>query len=252
MTGSDAASNLDQNIEPGEIEALLPWYAAGTLRRRDRQRVEAALRQDAELAHQDLAHQDLAHQDFARQIELVREELAETIHLNETLGAPPPHVADRLMAAIDAETSAARKHVPGSVAGWLTGFFASLPPRTLAVAASFAVLAIALQAFMLVDVFTKPQGSSQLASLDSPHRHESFAMVRFAQAASAAEITNFLHNYQAALVDGPTEGGLYRVRIAMKSLAKEELGKIVARMRQERVVESAEPAETAEPAEAGK
>ncbi len=242
MTGSDAASNSGQNIEPGDIEALLPWYAAGTLRRRDRQRVEAALRQDAELARQGLA----------RQIDLVREELAETIHLNETLGAPPPHVADRLMAAIDAETNAARKHVPGSVAGWLTGFFASLPPRTLAVAASFAVLAIALQAFMLVDVFTTPQGSSQLASLGGAQRHESFAMVRFAQAASAAEITNFLHNYQAALVDGPTEGGLYRVRIAMKSLAKEELGKVVARMRQDRVVESAEPAETAEPAEPGK
>jgi hypothetical protein len=243
MIGSDAASNSGQNIEPGDIEALLPWYAAGTLRRRDRQRVEAALQQDAELARQGLAHQ----QGLARQIELVREELAETIHLNETLGAPPPHVADRLMAAIDAETNAARKHLPGSVAGWLTGFFASLPPRTLAVAASFAVLAIALQGFMLVDVFTKPQSSSQLAALGGAQRHDSFAMVRFAQAASAAEITNFLHNYQAALVDGPTEGGLYRVRIAMKSLAKEELGKIVARMRQERVVESAEPAEPAEP-----
>ena len=247
MMGSDAASNSGQNIEPGDIEALLPWYAAGTLRRRDRQRVEAALRQDAELARQGLATTR-----SCAPIELVREELAETIHLNETLGAPPPHVADRLMAAIDAETNAARKHVPGSVAGWLTGFFASLPPRTLAVAASFAVLAIALQAFMLVDVFTTPQGSSQLASLGGAQRHESFAMVRFAQAASAAEITNFLHNYQAALVDGPTEGGLYRVRIAMKSLAKEELGKVVARMRQDRVVELAEPAETAEPAEPDK
>src|SRR6202167_5815214 len=152
MTGADATRNPGHDGEPGEIEALLPWYAAGTLRRRDRQRVEEALRQDAELA---------------RHVERVREEIVETIHLNETLGAV--------------------------------------------------------------------------------HRHGTFAMVRFAQAASAAEITNFLHNYQAALVDGPTDGGLYRVRIAMKSLAKEELGKIVARMRQERVVESAEPAEPAEP-----
>lgn len=235
MTGSDTAGNPGQDIEPGEIEALLPWYAAGTLRRRDRQRVEEALRQDAEVA---------------RHVDLVREEIVETIHLNETLGAPRPHVADRLMAAIDAETNAAHKHLRGAAAGWLTGFFANLPPRTLAVAASFTVLAIALQAFMIVDIFTKPQSSSQLASLGSAHRHGTFAMVRFAQAASAAEITNFLHNYQAALVDGPTEGGLYRVRIAMKSLAKEEFGKIIARMRQERVVELAEPAETAEPAEA--
>src|ERR1700734_2064967 len=97
----------EQDIAPTEIEALLPWYAAGTLRRRDRQRVEAALRQDAELARQGVVRQGvvrqgLARQDLAHQIELVREELAETIHLNETLGAPPPHVADRLMAAIDA------------------------------------------------------------------------------------------------------------------------------------------------------
>ncbi len=234
MTGADATRNPGHDGEPGEIEALLPWYAAGTLRRRDRQRVEEALRQDAELA---------------RHVERVREEIVETIHLNETLGAPRPHVADRLMAAIDAETNAAHTHVPGAVAGWLTGFFANLPPRTLAVAASFAVLAIALQAFMIVDIFTKPQNPVQQASLGAVHRHGTFAMVRFAQAASAAEITNFLHNYQAALVDGPTDGGLYRVRIAMKSLAKEELGKIIARMRQERVVASAEPAETAEPAE---
>lgn len=233
---TDAALNSNQNGEPGEIEALLPWYAAGTLRRRDRQRVEDALRQDAGLA---------------RHVDLVREELAETIHLNETLGAPRPHVAERLMAAIDAEADAARKRVPGAAAGWLTGLFANLLPRTLAVAASFAVLAIALQAFMLVDLFTKPQSPEQQASIGAVHRHGTFAMVRFAQAASAAEITTFLHNYQAALVDGPTQGGLYRIRIAMKSLAKEELGKIIARMRQERVVASAEPAEAAEPAAAG-
>lgn len=235
MTLSDAARDPAYSGEPGEIEALLPWYAAGTLRRRDRQRVEEALRGDDGLT---------------RHLELVREELAETIHFNETLGAPPPRVAERLMAAIEAEDNAKRKLPAGAVAGWLTGFFANLPPRTLAVAASFAVLAIALQAFMLVDVFTRPQSGSQEAALESGHGHGSFAMVRFAQAASAAEITNFLHNYQAALVDGPTPGGLYRVRIAMSSLAKEEMGKIIARMRQDRIVELAEPAaEPAAPAE---
>ena len=233
MTPSDSGgAKRPTKITVSEIETLLPWYAAGTLSRSERQRVEDALRRDPDLAFK---------------LELAREELAETIHLNETLGAPPREVADRLMAAIDAETNAAHTHVPGAVAGWLTGFFANLPPRTLAVAASFAVLAIALQAFMIVDIFTKPQNPVQQASLGAVHRHGTFAMVRFAQAASAAEITNFLHNYQAALVDGPTDGGLYRVRIAMKSLAKEELGKIIARMRQERVVASAEPAETAEP-----
>lgn len=220
--------NIEPNLAPTDIEALLPWYAAGRLRRRDRQRVEEALRNDASLA---------------RQIDLVREELAETIHLNETLGAPPPRVADRLMAAIDAEAQAKRKRAPGAAAGWLTGFFASLSPRTMAVAASFATLAIALQAFMLVDVFTKPPSSVAGDGLSIQHRNGTFAMVRFARQASAAEITNFLQQYQAALVDGPTPGGLYRVRLAMTSLAKGELARIVQRMRQDHVVESAEPSE---------
>jgi len=32
--------------EPGEIELLLPWYAAGTLNARDMKRVEEALSRD--------------------------------------------------------------------------------------------------------------------------------------------------------------------------------------------------------------
>jgi anti-sigma-K factor RskA len=227
MTLSEQARDPRQNDEPTDIEALLPWYAAGTLRRRDRQRVEEALRKDP---------------DLARHVELVREELVETIHLNETLGAPTQRAADRLMAAIDAETTAARKRAPGAVAGWLTGFFANLSPRTMAVAASFAMLAIALQAVAIVDIFTKPEASVQIEGQGATeHKNGTFAMVRFARQASAAEITSFLQNYQAALVDGPTPGGLYRVRVAMTSLAKEELARIVAKMRQDRVVETAEP-----------
>jgi hypothetical protein len=88
------------NGEPGretrhEIEALLPWYAAGTLSRSDADRVERALAGDSELA-----------QCYDR----IREELVETIYLNETLGAPSELVSERLFAAIDAqETRAPRR-----------------------------------------------------------------------------------------------------------------------------------------------
>jgi hypothetical protein len=206
-----------------EIEALLPWYVAGTLRRRERRRVEQAFRNDAALA----AHADLA-----------REELAATIRDNEMLGAPSPRALERLMAALDG--AAARKLVPGAATGWLTGFFASVQPRTLAVAASFAVLAIALQSFLIVDVFTRPHSDIPAYGVAAEHRGGTFAMVRFVRQASAAEITNFLQTYQATMVDGPTPAGLYRVKLAMRSLAKEELGRVVQRMRQDRVVEFAE------------
>src|ERR1700747_2951009 len=81
---------ISKEPERHEIEALLPWHAAGTLSRRDADRVEQALAGDRELA---------------RRYDLVREELAETIHLNETLGAPSARAMEKLFAAIDAESA---------------------------------------------------------------------------------------------------------------------------------------------------
>jgi anti-sigma-K factor RskA len=80
------------NQERHEIEALLPWYAAGTLSRRDADRVEQALVGDSELA---------------QLYNLVREELAATIYLNEALGAPSAGAEEKLFAAIDAEEARA-------------------------------------------------------------------------------------------------------------------------------------------------
>jgi hypothetical protein len=75
-----------------EIEVLLPWHAAGTLSCRDANRVEQALAGDPELA---------------RRYDLVRQELAETIHLNETLGVLSACAMEKLFAAIDAEEAGA-------------------------------------------------------------------------------------------------------------------------------------------------
>jgi hypothetical protein len=86
---------INEEPERHEMEALLPWHAAGTLSRRDATRVEQALAGDRELA---------------RQYELIREELVETIHLNKTLGAPSTRAIERLFAAIDAEEARAPRH----------------------------------------------------------------------------------------------------------------------------------------------
>jgi anti-sigma-K factor RskA len=212
----------DGDVSPGAIELLLPWYVAGALRNRDRQRVERALGNDAALA---------------RHAELAREELGETICLNESLGAPSARVMDRLMRAIDAEAPATpRLSMPRAAAQRFAHFVASFSPRTLAVAASCALLAICVQASVLVGVLTRPQSSEQAASV-SAERHGPFAMVRFVRQANAGEINDFLQSYQATVVDGPKPDGVYRVKIGMETLAKEELARIVARMRKERVVE---------------
>src|ERR1700759_3980535 len=125
--------------EPGDIELLLPWHAAGTLNARDARRVEEAMARDPELA---------------RQYAVIREEYAETISLNETLGAPSGRAMQTLFAAIDAEPARQPSFLAGTSAR-LAGFFASLSPRTLAWSASLGAIALLLQAGVIGAVLVK-------------------------------------------------------------------------------------------------
>jgi anti-sigma-K factor RskA len=205
--------------EREEIEALLPWHAAGTLSRRDAQRVEDALARDPELA---------------RRYALVREELGETIHLNETLGAPSARALENLFAKIDAEPE--RRPAPSLNLGSRIGaFLTSLSPRTLAWSATAAAAAILVQAAVITSVVVKEQGTSTGPSLASAASDGSFAVVRFAPQATATDITNFLGAYKATVVEGPLNmgGQLYRIRLSEAKLPKDEVGKIIRQMQGE-------------------
>src|SRR5258708_19382060 len=145
---------INEEPEPQEIEALLPWYAAGTLSRRDANRVERALADDRELA---------------RQNDLVREELVETIHLNETLGTPSTRAIERLFAAIDAEEARAPRHRRWfDLGSRISEFLSILTPRTLAWSATAAAVAILVQAAVIAAVVVKEQGSPSEPGLPTP------------------------------------------------------------------------------------
>src|SRR5882724_7968077 len=135
---------------PSEIEMLLPWHAAGTLNARDARLVDDALARDPELA---------------RQYAVIREEYAETIGLNESLGAPSARAMHKLFAAIDGEP--ARKPTASfRISAAISGFFEKLSPRTLAWSASLGALALLLQAGVIGTVLMKNQAASyQTASL---------------------------------------------------------------------------------------
>ena len=81
-------NDTNQRLSADDIEALLPWYAAGTLDAREANQVEAAVAADATLA---------------RHLDLVREEMTEAIVLNEALGVPSARVMEKLFSAIDQE-----------------------------------------------------------------------------------------------------------------------------------------------------
>jgi hypothetical protein len=214
--------------QPSEIEMLLPWHAAGTLNARDVRRVDEALARDPELAKQYAA---------------IREEYAETIDLNESLGAPSARAMQKLFTAIDAEP--ARKP-SGSVNIFarLVEFFARLSPRTLAWSASLGALALLLQAGVIGAVLVKNQAASyQTASLSTnepitrdlgagaPPR----ALVRFAPEARVADITALLDSYQASIVDG-AKGGMFRLQFGNRAMSKDEIASLMSKLQNEKIV----------------
>ena len=236
--------------ERQELETLLPWHAAGTLGPVDAARVEAALASDQELA---------------RHFAVVREEMAETIHLNEALGSPSPRAFDKLLAAIDSEPGRAPRTGFG---GGFSRFFAALSPRTLAWSTAIAALVIVLQVGVIATMLTgdragprratfetasAPQESSLSARVSAPapapassglatgvaptsaaSGAASHVLVRFVPDASIADITRFLETNKASVVDGPKPGGLYRLRV--NAGGKDELANVVATMQASKIV----------------
>jgi hypothetical protein len=210
--------------ERGDIEELLPWHAAGSLSRRDAQRVEDALARDPELA---------------RRYALVREELSETIHLNESLGAPSARAMEQLFAKIDAEPARRAGGAGRTFGASLSGFLASLSPRALAWSASAAVIAILLQAGLLADFALKQNAPSGFETASAPGAVPdvgAFTLIGFAPQASFEDIDKFLQANKLSIVAGPVPGGLYKVRVADKALPKSELDDIVKKLGQDKLV----------------
>ena len=85
---------MTKKMSAESLNAVLPWYAAGTLDFREAAQVEAALVADDELA---------------RRLEDIREEMMETIRLNEALGKPSAQAMDRILQATKALPHHSRK-----------------------------------------------------------------------------------------------------------------------------------------------
>jgi hypothetical protein len=229
-----ALSKKMRQDEPSEVELLLPWYAAGRLNARDARRVEEELARDPALA---------------RQYAVIREEYAETIALNESLGAPSGNAMQKLFAAIDAEP---QRRQPVT-AGWparISGFFSDLSPRTLAWSATLGAVVVVAQAAVIGTVLMKnPAGHFQTASLSmnepvvrnlggaAPPR----ALVRFAPDARVGDITALLDKYQASII-GNASGGMFRLQFGDQAMSKDDLTGLINKLSGEKIVNLAVPA----------
>jgi hypothetical protein len=231
-----AASKKMLDQAPSEVEMLLPWHAAGTLNARDARRVEEALARDPELA---------------KHYAVIREEYAETIHLNESLGAPSARAMQKLFAAIDVEP-VRKPSLSSALAARISGFFAGLSPRALAWSASLGAILLLLQAGVIGAVLMKNQGSSfQTASLDMSERAAApkasitrdlgaggappRALVRFSDDARVSDIKTLLNNYQASIVGGAQEG-MFRLQFGNGAMRKDEVAALLSKLQKEKIV----------------
>jgi hypothetical protein len=207
------------------------------LNARDARRVEEALARDGELA---------------KQYAVIREEYAETIHLNESLGAPSVRAMQKLFAAIDGEP-VRKPSVTSRISTGIAQFFASLSPRTLAWSAGAAAFALLLQAGVIGTVLLGGQ-TYQTASLNTAERAAPApmtrelaatgtpprALVRFAPEAKMADINTLLDSYQATVLGGAN--GLFRLQFGSKSMSKDEVSGLMSKLRGEKIVSLAESA----------
>jgi hypothetical protein len=193
------------------------------LSRSDARRVEQALANDPELA---------------RRYELVRDELGETIHLNETLGAPSAQAMEKLFAKIDAEP-ARKAAVSLNVGARAAAFFASLSPRTLAYAGGAAAILLLLQAGIIASVLVKEQGTGGYQTASTSAKDPgvgAFTLIRFAPQATQDDVNKFLESNKFSITAGPMTGGLYKVRVAAAALPNAELAAIVKKLQADKVV----------------
>jgi hypothetical protein len=210
----------NNNLPISDVEALLPWHAAGTLDSREAAEVEKTLANDPELA---------------RRFALVQEEMTETIMANEALGAPSARVMENLFKAIDKERKVVRRESGGGLAAWFAGLFS---PRAFAFTAAAAAVIVLLQAGVIAKLMVDENNASssfETASAPAPSatrglQSGSYALVRFSPQASMSEITRYLDSRGALIVDGPRPGGaggMYKVRVSTGNLARNDLERAV-------------------------
>jgi hypothetical protein len=211
-------------MEPDDVEGLLPWHATGTLNSRDARRVDEALKRDPELA---------------KQYALIQDEIAETIHVNESLGAPSSRAMQKLFAGIEAEPMRPTRR-PTNVIARIADLIVSLSPRTLAYSAAVGALALVLQAGVIGAILTRAlPGGYEIASAPAQALRGTPVLVRFQPDAKLSDITQFLDAYNATIVAGP-KAGMFRVQVGDKTLATSDAEALLKKLQAERIISFAE------------
>jgi len=217
----------DRQEEIEAIEAMLPWYAAGTLDPRDVERVEDALARSPALR---------------ASLRLVQEDRDETVALNESLGAPGAAAWARVLAVATAEPRKPSLKTRLASLADLLGLGAEPNRARLAWAGAAAAIVIVLQAATILSLLPVAKGPGYQTASEAPVAAEGAnVLVAFAPDARLDQVGAWLQEHHASIVDGP-RGGLYRLRVGDKSLSKDQMSALEAELAASPLVRTVLPA----------
>lgn len=231
MNAANKPTSPDDPFDPNSVEALLPWYAAGTLSADEKKIVDEALARDPALR---------------TLLILIEEERDEVIHASEQIAAPSHSIADKMFSAIAEEASAVggqRALKPDS--SWLTRFgrwLAGFSPAGLGLAGAAALAVIGVQAgvFALLTVDRSTDSTYQTASGQHGDAGGGFILAAFQPTATLDAVTRLLDEHGVRIIEGPLPGGIFRLRVLTSS--PDEVARITAALQGDPIVKFTAPA----------
>ena len=212
------------NEQRDAVEALLPWYATGTLDEPNRRQVEEAL---------------LRWPELRASLRLVEEDLSETVAVNEGLGAPSPRAWTRISAAMEADPRRCPASVRFASLARLLGLGAEAQPTRIAWIAAAAALVIVVEGAAIVALAPSRSDTTYRTATEKP-KEGTDVLIAFAPDARISDISAFLEERHASIDEGP-RGGMYRVGFGDRRLSKEETEALIKNLRASPLVRLALP-----------
>ena len=182
-----------------ELEALLPFYLNGTLDGADLAAVEDWLASGEGAAA--LAEAEL--------------EFAGAISANEAI-RPPADALSRFNKALDAEAGSARQPRGQS---WLSAAWQRVAGLPVGLAWATAAAAVAILLLQAVSGVGERGGNFEIVGEEGDAAKLPFALVVFKADARMADVADFLADNGAAIIGGPTAGGVFRIAIPAETVA---------------------------------
>lgn len=183
-----------------EIETLLPFYLNGTLEGAELATVEDWLASDPAAP---------------AALEAAEAEFSGTMASNEAI-RPPADALSRFSRLLDAEAGPVREPQVQSLLARAWQRFMGVPVGVAWAAAA------AMLAFIVVQGVVAPSGTGsdiQVAGAGDEQSKLPFALVTFKPDARMSDIATLLGDNGAAIIDGPTASGVFRIAIPAETVA---------------------------------